>query len=47
MGETTFAEIVTAAAGLIDTLGVWPLVIAGAVISLGGFLLRRVKGGVR
>jgi len=47
MGATTFGDIVTAAAGLLDTLGIWPLVIAGAVIGLGTMLLRRVKSGVR
>lgn len=47
MGETTFADIVTAAVGVITTLGIMPLVVAGAVIGLGGLLLRKLKSGVR
>lgn len=43
----TFADFVTAATGIITDLGVMPLIVAGAVVSLGGLLLRRVKSGVR
>ncbi len=47
MGTTTFADIVTAAIGVLTDLGIMPLVVAGGVIGVFGVLLRRVRSGVR
>ena len=43
----TFADVVTAAADLVNTLGLMPLIVAGGIIGVFGVLLRRTKGGIR
>lgn len=43
----TITEIVTAVSGLFTDLGIAPVVFAGAVIGLVGYLARRLAKGMR
>lgn len=47
MTPMPFADYITAATGLITDFGLLPIIIATAVIGLGGFLLRKVRAASR
>ncbi len=43
----TISDFITEAFNLLNTFGVMPIVLAGAVAGLGAFLLRRIRSAVK